>query len=167
MSRTPLMVYNVKSHKDSKSEGNKVDEGMPDVDTPPPGFLKLRVGGREFEASREVLLSEPDSVFTAVLSDAWASGATQQLVFDRDPDRFRVVLNWLRTRELVCEGGVSAEGVRAEADFFQLHSLGQEASRLVEVRPCTAPCLQHFCATDGNTPHAGARRTPAPPLRPG
>ena len=163
MSRTPLMV----TSKATKSEGNKVDEGMPDVDTPPPGFLKLRVGGREFEASREVLLSEPDSVFTAVLSDAWASGATQQLVFDRDPDRFRVVLNWLRTRELVCEGGVSAEGVRAEADFFQLHSLGQEASRLVEVRPCTAPCLQHFCATDGNTPHAGARRTPAPPLRPG
>jgi len=44
------------------------------------------------------------------------------------------VLNWLRSRELVCEGGVSAEGVRAEAEFFQLQALAEEASRMIQER---------------------------------
>jgi hypothetical protein len=48
--------------------------------------------------------------------------------------RFRAVLNWLRTRELVLEGGVSAEGIKAEAEFFQLQALADEASCMIHER---------------------------------
>ena len=49
----------------------------------PAGFVRLRVGGETFEASRDVLLSEPDSVFVAMLAGEWAQA--QSIVFDRDP----------------------------------------------------------------------------------
>ena len=99
----------------------------------PAGFVKLRVGGKVFETSIDVLLSEPDSVFTATLQGEWAQ-SRRPMVFDRDAKRFRVVLNWLRTRELVCEGGVTAEGVKSEAAFFQLGALEEEATRVIEKR---------------------------------
>ena len=110
---------------------------------PPRGFVQLSVGGERFEASSDVLLSEPGSVFEAVLGGEWAQargggggggGGGGELVFDRDPKRFRVVLNWLRTREIVLEGGVLAEGVRSEAAFFQLAGLADDAARLIEER---------------------------------
>lgn len=113
----------------------------------PAGFVKLRVGGKVFETSIDVLLSEPDSIFTSFLQGEWAQqcgeahskggGAIEsrrQMVFDRDPKRFRVVLNWLRTRELVCEGGVTAEGIKSEAEFFGFKSLEEEATRVIERR---------------------------------
>ena len=106
-------------------------------DAPPKGFVLLRVGGKRFEASVDVLLSEPESLFVAMLRGGWAQacgGCERSFVFDRDPKRFRVVLNWLRTRELVCEGGVTAEGVRAEAQFFQLGALAEEADRIIQER---------------------------------
>ena len=101
-------------------------------------FVQLRVGGKLFETSMDVLLSEPDSIFVAMLRSDWSlhpiSKERKPLVLDRDPKRFRVVLNWLRTRELVCEDGVTPEGVRSEAEFFQLCSLAEEASRVVQER---------------------------------
>ncbi len=62
-------------------------------DAVPAGFVRLRVGVTVFEVSRDVLLSEPDSVFVAMLSGEWASrqggssSAAERppMVFDRDP----------------------------------------------------------------------------------
>ena len=61
-------------------------------DAAPAGFVRLRVGGTMFEASQDVLLSERDSVFVAMLAGEWArpsggdgSAARPPLVFDRDP----------------------------------------------------------------------------------
>ena len=57
----------------------------------PAGFVRLRVGGETFEASRDVLLSEPGSVFVAILAGEWAQAqspsciGSARLVFDRDP----------------------------------------------------------------------------------
>ena len=85
-----------------------------------------------------MLLSEPNSIFSAMLQGEWAhvrrDGQEGGLIFDRDPKRFRVVLNWLRTREIVLEGGVTAEGVQSEAEFFQLSDLADEAAQIIEER---------------------------------
>ena len=105
--------------------------------SPPRGFVQLRVGGKRFEASRDVLLSEPGSVFEAMLGGGWAHArgdGGSELIFDRDPRRFRVVLNWLRTREVVLEGGVVAEGARSEAEFFGLAGLADDAARIIDER---------------------------------
>jgi len=102
-------------------------------DATPAGFIQLRVGGKRFETSLDVLLSEPDSIFVAMLRGEWGQNLeggerSKPLVFDRDPKRFRVVLNWLRTRSLDCEDGVSPEGVLSEAAFFQLATLAEEVT---------------------------------------
>ena len=110
-------------------------------DEVPAGFVQLRVGGKRFETSVDVLLSDEESVFNAMLRGAWAQygAGAKPMVFDRDPKRFRVVLNWLRTRELVCEDGVTAEGIRAEAEFFQMPTLAKEAMRLIQVSSISNP----------------------------
>lgn len=52
------------------------------------------------------------------------------LAADRDPKRFRALLNFLRTRQLVLEDGVDAEGMLQEAEFFHLEALLSAAREL-------------------------------------
>jgi len=94
----------------------------------PAHFVRIRVGGEDFEASIDTLLNYPGSIFEALLSSRWRDGAQDALVFDRDPRRFRVILNFMRTGELVLEDGVSAQGARQEADFFQVDAAVEAAN---------------------------------------
>jgi hypothetical protein len=97
----------------------------------PAHFVRIRVGGEDFEASIDTLLNYPGSIFEALLSSRWRDGAQDALVFDRDPRRFRVILNFMRTGELVLEDGVSAQGARQEADFFQVDAAVEAANALL------------------------------------
>lgn len=65
---------------------------------------------------------------------------SQALLFDRDPKRFRVLLNFMRSGELVLEDGVSAQGIRQEADFFQLGAA-------VQSFPKRHQSAKHKCST--------------------
>lgn len=99
----------------------------------PDGFVKLRVGGTLFEASEDTLRSEKGSLFDVMLNGPWrnkcdGSGA---IVLDRDPRRFRVLLNFLRSRTLVLEDGVTADGVRLEAEYFQVEDAVLAAEKLL------------------------------------
>jgi len=61
-------------------------------------------------------------VFPGVLKD----GA---YFIDRDPTYFRIILNYLRTGQLVVDGSVSIEAVKTEASYFGLVGLEENANQ--------------------------------------
>nr|ACO15314.1 BTB/POZ domain-containing protein KCTD3 [Caligus clemensi] len=60
--------------------------------------IDLNVGGSLFSTSRSTLTSIPDTFFSALLSDRIASARDKNgaIFIDRDPDLFKIILNYLR-----------------------------------------------------------------------
>lgn len=65
-------------------------------------IVNLNVGGRIFATSCNTLSWIPDSFFTSLLSGRMNSvrDASGAIFIDRDPDVFRVILNYLRTKQV-------------------------------------------------------------------
>ena len=91
-------------------------------------ILKLNVGGRMFMTTRAILTppSDPDSLFAAMFrSDRPPAkmDADGNMFIDRDPDRFAIMLDFLRTGILPEELQCPLELLRAEADYFGIEGL--------------------------------------------
>lgn len=87
-------------------------------------IVNLNVGGQRFATSSNTLSWIPDTFFTSLLSGRLhtvrdESGA---IFIDRDPDIFRVILNYLRTKQ-VDLSSISIETLKHEAQFFNLAPL--------------------------------------------
>ena len=63
-------------------------------------LVKLDVGGIKFSTTRSTLLSAKQSLFEAILNDSEFSGNNNELFFDRSPEYFVHILNYLRTGEI-------------------------------------------------------------------
>lgn len=61
--------------------------------------VKLDVGGVKFQTTKETLLTAKNSLFEAILNDPDFANlnSSQELFFDRSPDYFVHILNYLRT----------------------------------------------------------------------
>ncbi|KAL6066734.1 BTB/POZ domain-containing protein KCTD3 [Balamuthia mandrillaris] len=91
--------------------------------------IKLDVGGQVFKTSLRNLLKEPHSFFAVMFSGAWTAQADENGCYfiDRDPKHFRVILNYLRTGEVVLPQDPEAVAeLLKEVEFYQLSSLWQE-----------------------------------------
>mmetsp|Transcript_3936 Transcript_3936/g.5193 ORF Transcript_3936/g.5193 Transcript_3936/m.5193 type:complete len:264 (+) Transcript_3936:21-812(+) len=87
--------------------------------------LKLRIGGQYFEASKEILCQDKDSLLFALCqegSPAFESGKQETVVIDRDWWLFRLILNFLRDG-LVPDDRSTALQLYREAAFWRLGSL--------------------------------------------
>nr|ACO15723.1 BTB/POZ domain-containing protein KCTD3 [Caligus clemensi] len=88
--------------------------------------IDLNVGGSLFSTSRSTLTSIPDTFFSALLSDRIASARDKNgaIFIDRDPDLFKIILNYLRTRCII--GNLEKPVLKAllyEAEFYSLEPL--------------------------------------------
>ncbi len=89
-------------------------------------ILHLNVGGTRFSTSRQTLLSAGENnFFSAMLSGRIGclrdeSGA---IFIDRDPDLFRPILNYLRTRTLSLSGVEDTKALLHEAEYYGVASL--------------------------------------------
>ena len=82
-------------------------------------IINLNVGGSRFSTSRQTLCSIQDSFFSSLLSGRIPTcrDETGALFIDRDPDLFKKILNFLRTKELDLNG-VDVAQLRHEAEFY-------------------------------------------------
>ncbi|KAK9766920.1 BTB/POZ domain-containing protein kctd21 [Basidiobolus ranarum] len=117
--------------------------------------IVLNVGGQHFTTSLTTLRSVPESMLCTMFSPEWSpvfrnqsnsreETETTELVeeipfIDRDPVLFRVILHYLRTRQLRLELAtpvdgqtVSIEALRDEARFFGLEELEKEIEKREE-----------------------------------
>ena len=114
-------------------------------------IVQLNVGGTIFLTSKDTLLSEPCTYFSAMLSqnfrvDVDANGKSCYFI-DRDPTHFRHILNYLRgcgssgTKVYTEHQEILAE-ILEEAEFYQIQGLSaflkKEIEKITE-RNMTAP----------------------------
>nr|XP_026695962.1 BTB/POZ domain-containing protein KCTD3 [Ciona intestinalis] len=87
-------------------------------------IVHLNVGGTRFSTSRETLGWIPDSFFTSLLSGRISSYKDEQgaIFIDRDPEIFRIILSFLRTKEVDLHH-VDIPSLKREAEFFGLTPL--------------------------------------------
>uniref|UniRef100_W6NAN1 Potassium channel domain containing protein n=1 Tax=Haemonchus contortus TaxID=6289 RepID=W6NAN1_HAECO len=90
----------------------------------PEQVVSLNVGGQRFATSSHTLTWIPDSFFTSLLSGRIPtvrddSGA---IFIDRDPDVFRIILNYLRTKQ-VDLSNIAPSTLKHEAQYFGLAPL--------------------------------------------
>ncbi|XP_019849833.1 PREDICTED: SH3KBP1-binding protein 1 isoform X2 [Amphimedon queenslandica] len=77
-----------------------------------------------FSTSRQTLTWIPDSFFSSLISGRIPSvkDETGAIFIDRDPSLFRIVLNFLRTRDVDLKN-VNVSSLRHEAEFYGVHPL--------------------------------------------
>jgi hypothetical protein len=87
-------------------------------------IINLNVGGSRFSTSRQTLCSIPDSFFSSLLSGRIPTCRDEigALFIDRDPDLFKKILSFLRTKELDLNG-VDVSALRHEAEFYGITPL--------------------------------------------
>lgn len=88
--------------------------------------VKLNVGGTVFVTARSTLQPYPGTYFDSLLKQCEESAPGETVFVDRDADRFRLILNFLRDGPaatlLPDHAGLISE-LRQEARFFQLSAL--------------------------------------------
>ncbi|CAD6199724.1 unnamed protein product [Caenorhabditis auriculariae] len=87
-------------------------------------IVNLNVGGQRFATSSNTLSWIPDTFFTSLLSGRLPTVRDEAgaIFIDRDPEIFRVILNYLRTKQ-VDLSAVNAAQLKHEAQYFGLAPL--------------------------------------------
>ncbi|KAJ3320418.1 BTB/POZ domain-containing protein kctd3 [Blyttiomyces sp. JEL0837] len=95
-------------------------------------IVKLNVGGTAFSTTSDTLLWSPDSFFTKLFSGAFTTTLDEHgaIFIDRDPDAFKCLLSYLRTKKISFVDGVTAHRLREEAEYFNIQSLIQQLDAL-------------------------------------
>lgn len=92
-------------------------------------IVELNVGGQNFVTSKETLTWVTDSFFCSLLSGRISSKRDKNgaIFIDRDPKLFNVILNYLRTKELITDD-VNLKALQHEAEYFGIHPLVSQLS---------------------------------------
>eukprot|EP00092_Neocalanus_flemingeri_P020181 GFUD01021852.1.p1 GENE.GFUD01021852.1~~GFUD01021852.1.p1 ORF type:complete len:711 (-),score=193.62 GFUD01021852.1:199-2331(-) len=92
-------------------------------------IIHLNVGGRRFSTSRQTLTQVQDTFFTGLLSGRIQTLKDEQgaIFIDRDPELFRLILNYLRNRSLAFDD-VNFKDLRHEAEFYGIAPLVKKLS---------------------------------------
>ncbi|KAH3743979.1 BTB/POZ domain-containing protein KCTD9 [Pelomyxa schiedti] len=117
-----------RSHLHSRPGGGKKSD-----------WVSLNVGGRVFTTTKSTLTKCPGSVFSLMFRDDWDSTRDSQgnILIDRSPEYFEVILTYLRGGSLVINQGLNPLGVFQEAKFFGLTDLQHKLKILVDEQQCT------------------------------
>jgi len=86
----------------------------------------LNVGGEKFCTSVETLTWHPDTFFTGLLRpDGVGIGydAEKCIFIDRDPELFKPILHYLRTRRISLPAQITSRSLYDEAEFYNIRQL--------------------------------------------
>mmetsp|Transcript_9294 Transcript_9294/g.28655 ORF Transcript_9294/g.28655 Transcript_9294/m.28655 type:complete len:218 (-) Transcript_9294:87-740(-) len=86
---------------------------------PEAATVKFDVGGVVYKTARSTLQKFPESMLATMVSDRWAASSSEEAFFvDRDPNRFRYILDFYRDGHIILPITVSKREVLREAEYF-------------------------------------------------
>jgi hypothetical protein len=80
--------------------------------------VKFNVGGRLYEVSRSLIEKFPSTVLARMTSETWQKDPEATLFIDRDSDRFRFCLDYMRDGEVWLPLNAPKEGILLDLDYF-------------------------------------------------
>jgi len=104
--------------------------------------IAIDVGGRVFKVLRPTVMKYPESTLALVLTGKDLQNLVivdKTYFFDRNPDYFAVVLDYMRNGKLFLPPNLSQEQMLAEAVFWKMDGITQE---LKGAKPKSAPLVQ-------------------------
>jgi hypothetical protein len=92
--------------------------------------VTFNVGGEKFQVARSLLDFYPDSVLAKSISERWQQpdqDAKEEIFFDRCPQLFRQVLEYLRNKKVHLPITVSKKAVQSEFEHYCVDDVEEEA----------------------------------------
>jgi hypothetical protein len=83
-----------------------------------PTTVKLNVGGKHYEVSRSLIERYPDTMLARLVSDTWQSDPSSTIFIERDGDRFRYILDYMRDDKVFLPSTISKSSILLDLDFF-------------------------------------------------
>lgn len=81
--------------------------------------VKLNVGGKHFEVSRNLIVKDDtDTMLSRLVSDTWLEDPEKEIFIDRDGDIFSYILNYLRQGEIMIPETMSMDQFLKDLDFY-------------------------------------------------
>jgi BTB/POZ domain len=87
----------------------------------------LDVGGIKYKVSRTLIEMYPNTMLGRLVSDTWLQDPTREIFIDRDGDRFRYVLDYMRDGKACLPMSISRPSLVQELDFFGFENVPSEA----------------------------------------
>ncbi|KAH7707985.1 BTB/POZ domain-containing protein KCTD17 [Aphelenchoides avenae] len=90
-----------------------------------PNWIRLNVGGKVFQTSKQTLSRDPESFLAHLASENIPSQKDHSgaILVDRDPEYFQIILNYLRCGLLFLPANIVIDQLLNEADFYGIQAL--------------------------------------------
>jgi hypothetical protein len=86
--------------------------------------VHFNVGGKIHEVSRSLIEKYPDSMLRTLVSKAWLNDEQKDPLFiDRDGERFRYCLDYMRYGEVALPITVSKDAILKDLDYYGFHNV--------------------------------------------
>lgn len=95
--------------------------------------VKFNVGGRKYEVAESLLALYPDSMLFRSASERWrpdeSDGAVGEIFIERDGERFRYCLDWMRDGVVYLPRHVTKRGVRKDLEYYGIENVDPSSVR--------------------------------------
>jgi hypothetical protein len=81
-------------------------------------MIKFNVGGHRYEVSRSLLNSYPDTMLAKSATEHWHKDPSTEIFIERDGERFRYVLDYLRDRRVSLPSNVSKTAIMTDLEYY-------------------------------------------------
>uniref|UniRef100_A0A7S1FYD7 Potassium channel tetramerisation-type BTB domain-containing protein n=1 Tax=Corethron hystrix TaxID=216773 RepID=A0A7S1FYD7_9STRA len=79
------------------------------------------VGGKKYKTARSLLNDHPETMLARMASQEWNPDAGKKLFIERDGERFRYVLDYLRDGKAILPIDVSKEALLIDMEFYGIN----------------------------------------------
>mmetsp|Transcript_35801 Transcript_35801/g.106851 ORF Transcript_35801/g.106851 Transcript_35801/m.106851 type:complete len:269 (-) Transcript_35801:325-1131(-) len=97
-----------------------------------PTSVSISVGGTQYQVSRSLLEQHPDVMITRMASETWHSNPKDPLFIERDGERFRYVLDYMRDGQVSLPGGrgVTKTSILNDLTYYGFSNVNPECIRV-------------------------------------
>ena len=82
--------------------------------------VKFNVGGSRYEVAKSLLEANPDTMLTRMASEQWHDDPVAEIFIERDGERFRFCLDYLRDGKILLPITIRKEAVLEDLEYYNI-----------------------------------------------